>query len=170
MGKDHNCTNYGGADGCSACMNDLRAELLDLKREHVALQDGHLDNMLHLVERTRERDTLLLQVGELQKEVEKLGRAPTWHLHAETCDRKALEAFMERYCLWYNDVKPTEKPVDRPQNCIDCGKPVTSGNICLPCVRVRYPDNSVEKRKDEGREVDVEITSREKGKPRIVED
>ena len=23
--------------------------------------------------------------------------------------------------------------------CIDCGKPVTSGNICLPCIRVRYP-------------------------------
>jgi hypothetical protein len=23
--------------------------------------------------------------------------------------------------------------------CIDCGKPVSSGNICLPCIRVRYP-------------------------------
>jgi hypothetical protein len=54
-----------------------------------------------------------LQVGELKKVAERLGRAPTWHLHAETCDRKALEDFMERYCLWYNGF--TEKQV------CDCG-------------------------------------------------
>lgn len=25
------------------------------------------------------------------------------------------------------------------QRCIDCNRPVMNGNICLPCVRVRYP-------------------------------
>jgi len=27
----------------------------------------------------------------------------------------------------------------KQETCIDCGKPITSGNICMPCVRVRYP-------------------------------
>lgn len=33
-----------------------------------------------------------------------------------------------------------EKLVEERGKCIDCGKPVTSGNICVPCVGVRYPD------------------------------
>lgn len=42
----------------------LRAELLDLKREHATLRDADLGNMRHLVERTRERDAALLQYRE----------------------------------------------------------------------------------------------------------
>lgn len=41
---------------------------------------------------------------------------------------------------WVHQVLPCEETLVGPvQNCIDCGKPVTSGNICIPCVKVRYP-------------------------------
>jgi hypothetical protein len=53
-----------------------------------------------------DRDALNLQIDALKK---KLSRAPTWHLSADNCNRKALEAFMELYCLWYNDAVKTRK-------------------------------------------------------------
>jgi len=31
MGKNHNCSNFGGSDGCPECMNDLKAEVDGLK-------------------------------------------------------------------------------------------------------------------------------------------
>jgi len=41
------------------------------------------------------------------------------------------------WCDLYHHVKGAEK--QKQETCIDCGKLITSGNICMPCVRVRYP-------------------------------
>ena len=165
MGKDHNCTNYGGADGCSACMNDLRAELLDLKREHVALQDGHLDNMLHLVERTRERDTLLLQVRDLQNALDRdktgLGAA----LAAIREEVKGRRWICEGRGPYTYDDDRYRQETGFAFNVIE----KLAGDALAASGKLAHEALAV-KRKDEGREVDVEITSREKGKPRIVED
>lgn len=60
---------------------------------------------------------------------------------AEALERASAE---KRKWVGPSDVDPMERtmPVTEArsgQNCIDCGKPVTSGNICVPCLKVRYP-------------------------------
>ena len=50
----------------------LRAEVVELKREHHRLKDGFDANMKHLVQRTRERDSALLQNGVFRGALEKI--------------------------------------------------------------------------------------------------
>lgn len=90
----------------------LNLQTEDLKKknaklEELAAMEGRFKDGL---QRCLEESNRLNE--ELQKKAEKLGRAPTWHLSADNCDRRALEDFLERYCLWYNNVTPIDKRKD----------------------------------------------------------
>lgn len=63
MGENHNCSNYGGEEGCTRCMKALRVEV-KLLRDAIDKSNEALADALSVRE---ERNRLVLQYEELKR-------------------------------------------------------------------------------------------------------
>lgn len=102
MGENHNCSNYGGEDGCTRCMKALRVEV-NLLRDAIDKSNVALAEAVGLTE-SLQRMTAIAEAR--QDEIETLKDFDTGRsecLRLVIAEREALKLQKEALWKWVDD-------------------------------------------------------------------